>query len=116
MIMTVLPASYHLDFNLLKEIFDTKDVRLATESEFEYMFPDCEVGAMPPFGNLYDMAVFVAESLAEDLEISFNAGTHTELFTMNYADFSRLVEPRIFRFSEKTYSMPGDPSERWELN
>lgn len=64
--MMVLPASYQVDFKLLKQLFGTQQVTLATESEFEYFFPDCEVGAMPPFGNLYDMEVYVAESLAED--------------------------------------------------
>lgn len=111
--MTVLPASYQLDFNLLEEIFETRKVALATEAEFKYLFPDCEVGAMPPFGNLYDMEVFIAQSLAEDEEIAFNAGNHTEMIKLKFEDFVRLVEPRIFKFSLKTVSFPGDPSERW---
>lgn len=111
--MAVLPASYHVDFKLLQEIFGTKKVALATESEFKFWFPDCEVGAMPPFGNLYDMEVYVAETLAEDEEIAFNAGTHTEMIKMKYKDFERLVQPRVFRFSWKTVSFPSDPEERW---
>uniref|UniRef100_UPI0032173BB9 aminoacyl-tRNA deacylase n=1 Tax=uncultured Draconibacterium sp. TaxID=1573823 RepID=UPI0032173BB9 len=112
--MAVLPASYQVDFKLLEEIFGTTKVALATESEFNRFFPDCEVGAMPPFGNLYDMEVFVAESLAEDETISFNAGNHTEMIQLKYKDFERLVEPRVFKFSWKTVSFPGDPADRWE--
>ena len=113
MIMTVLPASYQIDFENLKDIFGTRKVSLAAEPEFKYRFPDCEIGAMPPFGNLYDMEVYVAESLSEDKEIAFNAGSHTELIKLNYEDFERLVQPRILRFSKKIVSFPGDPSERW---
>lgn len=116
MAMAVLPASYKIDFNLLKEIFGTPKITLATEAEFKYFFPDCEVGAMPPFGNLYDMEVYVAETLAEDEEIAFNAGTHTEMIQLKYEDFARLVKPRVFKFSWKTVGVPGDPSERWELD
>lgn len=114
MAMAVLPAAYHIDFETLKEIFHTKDVSLATEAEFKDKFPDCELGAMPPFGNLYGMAVFVAESLASHKEIAFNACSHTEIIRMNYADYDRLVQPRVFKFSWKTYSIPGDPLERWD--
>jgi Ala-tRNA(Pro) deacylase len=116
MAMAVLPASYQIDFDTLKKIFGTRKVSLAAEAEFKYHFPDCEIGAMPPFGNLYDMEVFVAESLSEDNEIVFNAGSHTELLKLSYADFHRLVEPRVFKFSGKTVSFPGDPSERWAEN
>ena len=113
--MAILPASYQVDFELLQQVFGTYQVSLASEEEFKYIFPDCEVGAMPPFGNLYDMEVFVAETLAEDDEIAFNAGTHTEMLKLKYADFERLVEPRVFRFSWKTVSFPSDPSERWAM-
>jgi Ala-tRNA(Pro) deacylase len=116
MAMAVLPASYQIDFDTLKDLFGTKKVRLASEFEFEDRFPDCEVGAMPPFGNLYDMEVFVAESLTEDQEIAFNAGSHTELIKLDYQDYERLVQPRIFKFTWKTVSFPGDPSERWSEN
>ena len=78
----MLPASYRVDFDLLKKAVRANKVQLASEREFKDMFPDCEVGAMPPFGNLYDMEVFVAESLAEAEEIAFNAGSHTELIKM----------------------------------
>jgi Ala-tRNA(Pro) deacylase len=76
-------------------------VVLAGEKEFEDLFPGCELGAMPPFGNLYGMEVFSAESLAEDEEIAFNAGSHTELIRLAYKDFEKLVKPRVLRFSAK---------------
>ena len=114
MAMAVLPASYQVDFTMLQEIFGTKRVTLATEAEFKYFFPDCEVGAMPPFGNLYDLEVYVAETLAANREICFNAGTHTEMIRMSYNDFERLVQPRVFKFSWKHVSLPKDPGERWE--
>ena len=113
MAMTVLPASYRVDFKLLKELFGTQQVTLATEAEFKYFFPDCEVGAMPPFGNLYDMEVYVAETLAEDYQIAFNNGSHTEMLKMSYEDFERLVQPVVIRFSKKEVSFPNDPEERW---
>ena len=113
MVMCVLPASYRVDFNRLKEAIGIENITLATEAEFKYHFPDCEVGAMPPFGNLYDMEVYLAESLTDNEEISFNAGSHTELIRMKLEDYRRLVNPKILRFSRKEATMPGDPSERW---
>jgi Ala-tRNA(Pro) deacylase len=94
MAMAVLPANYQIDFNKLRELAGSKNVELASEEEFKYMFPDCEIGAMPPFGNLYDMKVYVAESLAEDEEIDFNACTHRELIRIKYKDFEKLVKPK----------------------
>jgi Ala-tRNA(Pro) deacylase len=99
MAMVVLPASYKVDFDLLRDIAGSDDIELATEREFKDAFPECEVGAMPPFGNLYGMDVYVAESLAEDEEIAFNAGSHTELIRLDYADFARIVEPTVVRIS-----------------
>ena len=97
--MAVLPASKHVDFSLLKAVAGAKTVALATEPEFRGKFPECETGAMPPFGNLYGVPVFVEESLTKDKEISFNAGTHNELMRISYADFERLVQPTVTRFS-----------------
>ena len=114
MAMAVLPASYQIDFNQLKKMTGSDKVSLANEAEFKFHFPDCEIGAMPPFGNLYNMEVFVAETLSENDEISFNAGTHTELIKLRYEDFERLVKPKVFKFSWKTVSLPKDPSERWQ--
>ncbi len=99
MAMAVLPASYRVKLESLKETTGSRNVQIATEMEFKHMFPECEIGAMPPFGNLYGMEVYVAESLARDEEIAFNAGTHTELIRMKYADFEDLVEPVVLRFS-----------------
>ena len=99
LVMTILPASYRIDFDKLKKALSAKNIELAAENEFEKKFPDCETGAMPPFGNLYDMDVFVAESLAEDEEITFNACTHRELIKMAYQDFERLVKPKVIKFS-----------------
>lgn len=97
--MAVLPGSYQVDFGLLKEAVGASKVELASEDDFRDKFSDCEVGAMPPFGNLYDMPVYVAEALSEDDEIAFNACSHTELIKMSYEDFSRLVQPTIVRFA-----------------
>jgi Ala-tRNA(Pro) deacylase len=99
MAMAVLPASYKVSFDHLKEALGMTEVRLAYEQEFMDKFPDCEVGAMPPFGNIYGMDVFVADSLAEDEEIAFNACSHTELIKMKFADFEKLVKPKRIKFS-----------------
>ena len=99
MAMAVLPASYKVDFELLKKASDARSVELASEQEFQDMFPECDVGAMPPFGNLYGMEVYVAESLSEDEEIVFNAGSHTELIKLSYKDFERLTKPKVMKFS-----------------
>lgn len=113
LVMCVLPASYIVDFDQLKEGLGTNNIALANEAEFKYHFPDCEVGAMPPFGNLYNMDVYVAEVLARNDEIAFNAGTHTEIVKMKYEDFKRLANPKVLRFSKKEVAFPRDPSERW---
>ncbi len=97
--MAVLPASQKLDFGKFREAIGTKNIDLAAEGDFADMFPGCEVGAMPPFGNLYGMNTYVAEKLAEDDEIVFNAGNHKELLRLSYADFERLVEPEVVRMS-----------------
>jgi len=97
--MAVLPASSMVDLDLLREVLGVKKVELATEREFRTQFPDCDAGAMPPFGNLYGLDVFVSPRLAEDHEIAFNAGTHTELIRMSYEDFERLVRPKVLAFA-----------------
>jgi Ala-tRNA(Pro) deacylase len=99
MTMAVLPASHKIDWNLLKEATGAGKIELATEKEFKDMFPDCEIGAMPPFGNLYNMEVYVEESLTKDREIAFNAGSHIELVKLSYEDFSRLTKPKVVKFS-----------------
>ncbi len=97
--MAVVPASHQVNLESLKDAANANMVELANEQEFKGMFPDCETGAMPPFGNLYDMSVFVSEALAEDEAIAFNAGTHTELVGLAYRDFERLVQPKLGNFS-----------------
>jgi Ala-tRNA(Pro) deacylase len=99
MAMAVLPASCKVSFDLLREAAGAKNVQLASEQAFRDMFPGCEVGAMPPFGNLYDMQVYVSKLLAEDEEIAFNAGSHTELIRLGYKDFERLVKPKVARIA-----------------
>jgi len=98
--MAVLPASRKINFDYLEEQIAAKGLRLAEEDEIKNLFPDCEVGAMPPFGNFYDMPVYAASALSEDEEIVFNAGTHTDAIRMSYNDYIRLVDPDIINFSE----------------
>ncbi len=93
--MAVLPASGKLDFQKLGQAASSSDVLLASEDDFADMFPGCEVGAMPPFGNLYGMKTYVDDTLAEDDEIVFNAGDHTELLRLSFKDYDRLVHPVI---------------------
>ncbi len=99
MVMVVLPASHRVALELLAEAIGAEDVRLASERQFRDRFADCDIGAMPPFGNLYGMDVFVSESLTEDEEIAFNAGLHTELIRLPYRDFARLVRPKVVRLA-----------------
>lgn len=98
--MAVVPASFHVDMDRLKLLTGAQTVELATEGEFKDAFPDCETGAMPPFGNLYDMSVYADMKLAENEEITFTAGTHRELVRMHWDDMLRLVNPTI---AELTY-------------
>ncbi|MEI8185154.1 MAG: YbaK/EbsC family protein [Chlorobiaceae bacterium] len=99
MAMVILPASRQLDFELLRELTDTRDVELAGEKEFAGLFPECEIGAMPPFGNLFGMDVYVSEELEADDEIAFNAGSHNELLRLSYEDYKKLVHPKIAKLS-----------------
>ena len=91
--MVVLPASEMVRLDHLRESLGTEFVELAEEDEYTGAFPECETGAMPPFGNLYGMKVFVDQSLREDDEIAFNAGSHEELIRLPYAEYERLVHP-----------------------
>jgi Ala-tRNA(Pro) deacylase len=91
--MAVVPASFRVDLFKLKKYLSAGAVELASENEFRDQFPDCETGAMPPFGNLYGLDVFADQSLANDKEIAFNAGSHRELVRMSFSDFRTLVKP-----------------------
>jgi Ala-tRNA(Pro) deacylase len=97
--MAVLPANRKVVLQDLRDVTGSDRARFATEEQFRQLFPECEVGAMPPFGNLYGMEVFVADSLAKEREIAFNAGTHTEVLKLSYADFARLVKPNVLTFT-----------------
>jgi Ala-tRNA(Pro) deacylase len=88
-----------VDLQLLREICADESVSHARETEFRDYFPDCELGAMPPFGNLYGIEVLVSEMLSRNEEIAFNAGNHSELIRMSYKDYESLVIPRRIRLS-----------------
>jgi len=103
LVMLVLPASEKVDLDLVKGAFHTDSVQLASEPEFKDRFPNCETGAMPPFGNLYGMPVYVEEALARNTDIAFNAGSHTELIKLSWQDYNRLVKPKTVRIS-RTYT------------
>ncbi|MGC2182170.1 MAG: YbaK/EbsC family protein [Terriglobales bacterium] len=98
LVMAVLPALFHVDLGLFKQATKAKAVELASENEFKDRFPECETGAMPPFGNLYGIDVFADESLARDREIAFNAGSHRELIRLSWGDFEGLVKPTMITF------------------
>ncbi len=99
MAMTVLPASTKVVLQDLRELTGHENVQFATEDEFKARFADCEPGAMPPFGNLYSMDVYVAEPLTRSEQIAFNAGSHMEVIQMAYADFERLAHPKVLSFT-----------------
>ena len=97
--MAVIPASEHVDLDQLRTLTGANSVEIATEREFKDAFPDCETGAMPPFGNLYDMPVYADISLSQNEEITFSAGTHRELVRMRWEDMARLVNPTVDRLA-----------------
>lgn len=100
MAMVVLPATFQVSLDALTDATGAGSVELATEDEFKDLFPTCEPGAMPPFGNLWDMQVFVDRHLREDERIAFAAGSHHELLRMAYARFEELVEPVVADLTE----------------
>ena len=91
--MAVLPSTRQLHAERLRKAVGAHELVLAEESQFAPHFPDCDPGAMPPFGRLYGLEVFVAPDLAAHERICFNAGTHRDLIRMSYADFERLAQP-----------------------
>ncbi len=101
--MIVLPADKKIVLRYLKNMLTSDNLELAKESEFKKLFPDCEPGAMPPFGNLYKLPVFVARSLTHDDEIIFNAGTHCDAIKMKFDDYTRIVSPNISFFSDSIH-------------
>ena len=99
MAMLVLPAPYRLNIDQARALLGVEDARLAKEKEFADLFPDCATGAMPPFGNLYDIPVYVDQTLAAVPDIIFRIGTHRETMKIAYADFDRLVQPTVGEFA-----------------
>ncbi len=99
MAMAVLPANRKIVLQDLREVTGCDEVKFVSEEQFKEKFPDCETGAMPPFGNLYGMKVYLAESLTGNQEIAFNAGSHTEIIKMALSDFQRLVQPKVASFT-----------------
>jgi len=97
--MLVLPASYRVDMKKLKGVLNCKKVGMVKEEEFQELFPDCEIGAMPPFGNLYNLEVWVDQVLSQDELIVFRAGSHVETLRIKYSDYVRLVSPKVGDFS-----------------
>jgi Ala-tRNA(Pro) deacylase len=97
--MAVLPADHHVNLAALREALGGKDVELASEDELAKVIPDCEVGAVPPFGQLYELPVYVSEDLAHRPRVTFSAGTHTAAIRMSYRDFARFVGGRVLDFS-----------------
>jgi Ala-tRNA(Pro) deacylase len=99
LVMAVLRANQKVNLEDLHDVTGSETVEVASEEEFGNLFPGCEVGAMPPFGNLYGMEVFVSQRLANNEAIAFNAGTHSEVIRMAFSDFMRLVEPKVLDFA-----------------
>ena len=102
--MAVLPADRLLDLRQLRSTLVFDHLRLATEEELAVLFPDGELGAMPPFGNLYGLRVYVDQDLADDYLIAFNAGTHRDVVEMHYKDFDRLVKPRVVHLARPAFA------------
>lgn len=94
LIMLVEPAYTKINLKLVQSWLGAKKVELATESEFRDLFPECELGAMPPFGNLYNMEVYVDDWQTSDEKIAFNGGTHDDLIEMSFKDYEKLVKPK----------------------
>jgi Ala-tRNA(Pro) deacylase len=95
LVMGVIPGSQRINLNTAKASLGAKAVKLATEAEFISRFPECEIGAMPPFGNLFGLPVVVDPALDKDEHIYFNAGNHVQTVRLSYKDFARLIEPQI---------------------
>ena len=106
LVMLVLPASHRVDLTHVGAAIGARSIYFAGEGELAASFPDCDVGAMPPFGNLYKVPVYVDRTLAEDQTIVFQAGTHTDTISMAYDDFARLVRPTVVEFGYHGHDVP----------
>jgi Ala-tRNA(Pro) deacylase len=103
-VQAVVPADREVDLDRLADVARAHEVRLADESELRWLYPDCELGAMPPFGPLYKQTVYVDEALTYDDEIVFNAGTHSDAICMRYGDYAAIAQPVVGRFAERPVS------------
>jgi Ala-tRNA(Pro) deacylase len=101
--MMVLPGDYQLDLHAAQEMIGSTHATLAPEEELATLFPDCEVGAMPPFGSLYQMDVYVEKEMSDDEEIEFHAGSHQDAIRMSYAKWQEAVHPKTGHFSHKMH-------------
>ncbi len=101
LIMGVIPGSRKVNLNMAKASLTAREVRLATEDEFIARFPECEIGAMPPFGSLFGVPVVVDPALEKDEYIYFNAGNHVQTVRLRYRDFVQLVSPQVARLVEE---------------
>ena len=101
--MAVLRADQNIDMSALRKMLHVKELHLANEEDLNYLFPNCQVGAMPPFGNLYIVPVILDALLATDEHIAFNACTHSKVIRMSYGDFERLVRPRVDVFAKPPF-------------
>ena len=106
-LMIVLPADHQVDLKKLKKAVG-KAVSLDSEQEFKQLFPDCVVGAMPPFGNLYGVPTYVDNRLAQEEYIVFEAGTHTDAIKLSYRDYEKIAKPRVEDFAIKIQPMKGE--------
>lgn len=105
-VLAVVPAPWRVNLGAVAAALNKPGVRLAAETEFAGLFPDSEVGAMAPFGNLYGIPVYVDQMLAREKEIVFNAGTHRDTIRMRYADFERLVGPKVLQIAVPPSAIP----------
>ena len=103
--MVLMPADHRMDDHMLHDLLKAKHVHLASEEDLKQIFPDCEIGAMPPFGNLYALPVYADKTLAADEEIVFNACSHTKSIRLKMNDFIRLVKPVVAEFSQSRYEI-----------
>lgn len=104
--LAVLPADCLIDMSTLGKFVNDPAVRLASERELSELFPECELGAMPPFGSLFHLPVIVDSSVAEQEFMAFNAGTHKDVIHMHYADFKRLTNPAVGKFALTAVEQP----------
>ena len=106
-VMSVLPSTWRVDLKRLRDVLEAREVRLAMEAEIANLFPDCQVGTMPPFGNLYGVEVYVDQLLTEDESIVFEAGTYVGAMKLQYKDFATLVRPKVATFHHEPSKIEG---------